>query len=93
MERSTNAVAGITVAAFLCPKQTVTESERTFDMPKMNKKARDEMAFFIGANGRRQYNKLCMKCCHDCKQSFRATIVCCKKYTSKRKKCSDKVSF
>ena len=58
-------------------------------MPRLGKKARAEWAFFIGENGRRQYNQLCRRCVHGCKQSFRAMIVDCPKYRSKRKKCSD----
>jgi len=53
-------------------------------MPKLSKKARQEWSVYIGANGRRQYNKLCLKCVHECKQSFRATVYC-GKYMSKRK--------
>ena len=37
-----------------------------------SKKWRLEWAFFLGENGRRQYNKLCKGCVHPCKQSFRA---------------------
>ena len=58
-------------------------------MPRMGKKMKAEWAYFIGENGRRQYNELCRRCVHDCKQSFRATVICCNKYTSKRKICRD----
>ena len=44
-------------------------------MPRMSKKMKQEWAFFIGANGRRQYNELCRHCRHDCKQSFRAIVL------------------
>lgn len=54
-------------------------------MPRLSKKAKIEWSLFIGDNGRRQYNELCRKCSHDCKQSFRAVIVECPKYESKRK--------
>ena len=40
-----------------------------------SKKWRLEWAFFLGENGRRQYNKLCKGCVHPCKQSFRAVVV------------------
>lgn len=53
-------------------------------MPRMSKKMKQEWAFFIGANGRRQYNELCRHCRHDCKQSFRAIVVECPNYESKR---------
>ena len=40
-----------------------------------SKKWRLEWAFFLGENGRRQYNHICKKCVHGCKQSFRACLV------------------
>ena len=47
--------------------------------------------FFLGENGRRQYNHICKKCVHGCKQSFRACLVACPYYNSKRSKiCEDK---
>ena len=56
-----------------------------------SKKWRLEWAFFLGGNGRRQYNKLCKTCAHDCKQSFRAKVVACPRYCSKRSvNCKDK---
>lgn len=58
-------------------------------MPRLGKKARAEWAFFIGENGRRQYNQLCRRCVHGCKQSFRAIVVDCPKYRSKREKRGD----
>ena len=39
-----------------------------------------EWAFFLGDNGRRQYNRLCKGCVHPCKQSFRATVVDCPQF-------------
>ena len=55
-------------------------------MPRMSKKLKNELAFFLNDRGRRSYNALCRKCQHDCKQSFRAVIVECPKYLSKRAK-------
>ena len=55
-------------------------------MPRMSKKLKNELAFFLNERGRRSYNKLCRKCQHDCKQSFRAVIVACPRYLSKRSK-------
>ena len=53
-----------------------------------SKKWRLEWAFFLGENGRRQFNKLCKGCVHPCKQSFRAVVVSCPHYLSLRsKKC------
>ena len=43
-----------------------------------------EWAFFLDADGRRKYNEQCRRCVHDCKQSFRVTIVSCPIYKSKR---------
>ena len=47
-------------------------------------KWRLEWSFFLGENGRRQYNKLCKGCVHPCKQSFRAVVVSCPHYLSLR---------
>ena len=56
-----------------------------------SKKWRLEWSFFLGENGRRQYNEVCQGCVHDCKQSFRAVLVACPHYHSKRSKnCTDK---
>ena len=55
-----------------------------------SKKWRLEWAFFLGENGRRQYNKLCEGCVHPCKQSFRAVVLSCPHYLSRRsKKCGN----
>ena len=49
-----------------------------------SKKWRLEWAFFLGENGRRQYNKLCKGC------SFRAVVLSCPHYLSLRsKKCGN----
>ena len=53
-------------------------------MPRMSKKKKQEWAFFLNERGRITYNELCRRCVHDCKQSFRATIISCGKYRSKR---------
>ena len=47
-----------------------------------SKKWRLEWAFFLGENGRRQYNHICKKCVHGCKQSFRAVVLSCPHYLS-----------
>lgn len=51
-----------------------------------SKKWRLEWTFFLDENGRRQYNKLCKGCVHPCKQSFRAVVVSCPHYLSRRSK-------
>lgn len=51
-------------------------------------KWKQEWDFFLDSDGRRKYTALCRRCVHPCKQSFRAEIVSCPFYTSKR---SDKL--
>lgn len=51
-----------------------------------NGKWRLEWAFFLGDNGRRQYNRLCKGCVHPCKQSFRAVVLDCPHCQSQRVK-------
>ena len=46
-------------------------------MPRMPKKRKLELSFFLNERGRVTYNGLCRKCQHTCKQSFRAVIVDC----------------
>lgn len=55
-------------------------------MPRMSKKLKKELAFFLNERGRRSYNELCRNCQYDCKQSFRVVIVACPRYLSKRSK-------
>ncbi len=55
-------------------------------MPRMSKKRKEELAFFLNDRGRRSYNELCRKCQHECKQSFRAVMIDCPRYQSKRAK-------
>ena len=56
-----------------------------FSMARLSKKLKQEWYFFISPKtGRRTYNDLCRKCRNDCKQSFRAIVVCCPMYCSKR---------
>ncbi|OUO80033.1 hypothetical protein [Flavonifractor plautii] len=55
-------------------------------MPRMSKKLKKELAFFLNDRRRRSYNGLCRKCQHGCKQSFRAVMIDCPRYQSKRAK-------
>ena len=56
-------------------------------MARLTKKLRQEMDYFINPEtGRRTYNKLCRKCCKDCKQSYKALVVSCPNYKSKQSK-------
>ena len=52
----------------------------------MSQKKRFEMSVFINSKGRIEYNRLCKACAHDCKQSHRAIIIDCPKYTPRPKK-------
>ena len=53
-------------------------------MPRMSKKRKEEWAFFLNERNRITFNALCRGCTHDCKQSFRAIVVLCPRYYSKR---------
>ena len=53
-------------------------------MPRMSKREKEEWQFFLNDRGRLQHNEKCTGCSHECKQSFRAEIVSCSKYRSKR---------
>ena len=56
-------------------------------MPKLTKKEKAEWDFFIDPRtGRRTYNKLCLNCVNDCKQSHKSQVIACAKYRSKRQK-------
>lgn len=53
-------------------------------MPRMSQKRKEEWSFFLNGRARVSYNEVCRMCRHTCKQSFRAIIVECPKYESKR---------
>lgn len=54
-------------------------------MPRLSKKAKQEWDFFINPETyRRTYNSLCIKCKNKCKQSYKATVIFCPKYKTKR---------
>ena len=55
-------------------------------MPRMSKRDKEEWDYFLNDRGRITYNELCRKCDRDCKQSFRAVIIQCLEYNSKRSK-------
>ena len=46
-------------------------------MPRMSKKRKEELAFFLNDRNRVTYNELCRKCRHSCKQSFRVQLIEC----------------
>ena len=55
-------------------------------MPRMSKKLKQEWSFFLNDRGRKAYNTLCRNCVFPCKQSFRAIVIECPHYCSKRSK-------
>ena len=55
-------------------------------MPRTSKMKRLEMSMFINSKGRIECNRLCRACIHDCKQSHRAIVIDCPKYTLRPKK-------
>lgn len=54
-------------------------------MPRMPKYLKKEWAIFLDDRGRKKYNELCRKRERSCKQSFRAQVIECPKYQSKRR--------
>ncbi|WP_242975292.1 hypothetical protein [Faecalibacterium langellae] len=69
-------------------------------MPRMSKKRRLEWSFFLRqvkvgntTCDRITYNDLCRGCTHSCKQSFRAVIILCPRYYSKRRKKEDRAKL
>ena len=61
-------------------------------MPRMPKYLKEEWAFFLNDKGRKTYNALCRKCQGDCKQSFRAIVIQCPEYCSKRSEKGEKAN-
>lgn len=51
-------------------------------MPRMSKKRKQDLAFFLNERGRIPHNEICRKCIGDCKQSFRTAVICCLCYES-----------
>ncbi len=54
-------------------------------MPRMSNRRKWELAFFLTESGRVAYNKLCLCCKHDCKQSYRAVVVNCPRFEKRQK--------
>ena len=54
----------------------------------MNKKFKQENAFFLRTGERTRFciNDTCKACANECKQSWRAELVACQNYNSKRAK-------
>lgn len=54
-------------------------------MPKLSKRERQLWAFFIDpVSGRRKYCACCMRCRQQCKQSYRAMVLDCSRFVSRR---------
>ena len=53
-------------------------------MPKMSQKRKKELSLFLNNGGRVEYNALCRRCIHECKQPHTSMVVECKRYLSKR---------
>ena len=53
-------------------------------MPRMSNQRKQELAFFLTETGRVSYNKLCLCCTHECKQSYRAVVVNCQRFEKRR---------
>ena len=53
-------------------------------MPRMSKKLKEEWSLFLNERGRMNYNDLCRKCRNNCKQIYRAVLIDCPNYYSKR---------
>lgn len=66
--------------------QNTTLKERIERMPPMTKKRKEEWSFFLNNRNRITYHELCRRCTLICKQSFRAEIIECPNYYSKRSK-------
>ena len=90
--------AKVTVYRITADTATPAETaERSAPMPRMSKKRRLEWSFFLrqvkvgnSTCDRITYNDLCRGCTHSCKQSFRAVIILCPHYYSKRRKKEDR---
>ena len=55
-------------------------------MPRMSKKRKQELSLFLNERGRVEYNSLCRRCVHSCKQVYRVLVIECGRYLSKRSK-------
>lgn len=79
--------SGVRFWAFLHfgSKSAIGSDKEVAPMPRMPKYLKREWAFFLDERGRKKYNELCRKCERSCKQSFRATVIQCPHYLSKRR--------
>lgn len=66
-------------------REQIGSEKEVLAMPRMPKYLKEELAFFLDERGRKKYNELCRKCERSCKQSFRAIVIQCPHYQSKRR--------
>ena len=50
-----------------------------------SRKYREQWSLFLNEHNRKEYNRICRKCYHECKQSFRPELIDCPRYISKRR--------
>ena len=55
-------------------------------MPRVSNKRKQELSLFLNERGRVEYNSLCRRCVHSCKQAYKVMVVECGRYLSKRAK-------
>ena len=55
-------------------------------MPRMSQKKKRELSLFLNDQGRVEYNTLCRRCVHNCKQAYKVLVIECDRYLSKRSK-------
>ena len=55
-------------------------------MPRMSNKRKQELSLFLNERGRVEYNSLCRRCVHSCKQAYKVLVIVCGRYLSKRSK-------
>ena len=54
-----------------------SENGRKRNLPRMSKKRKHELSFYLNDRGRVTYNELCRKCQHGCKQKTAYEITGC----------------
>ena len=55
-------------------------------MPRMSQTKKRELSLFLNDQGRVEYNTLCRRCVHNCKQAYKVLVIECGRYLSKRSK-------
>ena len=66
--------------------QNYSITKRRAIMPRMSQKRKQELSLFLNERGRVEYNILCRRCVHTCKQAYKVMVVECGRYLSKRAK-------